>query len=382
MRFTTSVRFGAIQAVVASFILVIGSVAWAQERGDRGRDRGRSGRGDWQQRMLERYPESDANKDGQISPEEMRAFWSQRRQNFGQVQRNEGRDRDPDRGRRGGRGGPWGMMQRPEEILREHPEADKNGDGRLDRDEMRSYFEANSREMFRRHLQERHPEADTNKDGQISDDELQASRSRFETRRTEEILRRHPEADTDKDGKLSEQEMQALRQQEVERFRARLLERHPEADTNKDGQLSEEELGALREQFRQRFRDGQGSSGADAASGAGPATSGDRRGRPDRGPRELGRTDRDPWAQYVERFCAEYRLDAAQRATAQSILKDCNERKAKLQQTATGDSARAAENRKAVDDLFKELQRRLQQIPTTDQKNAVKTGQGAASKPA
>jgi Ca2+-binding EF-hand superfamily protein len=102
-------------------------------------------------------------------------------------------------------------------------------------------------------LLKEHPEADKDKDGKLSPAEAREwardHRPVPEGKRLEALLKRHPEADKDKDGKLSPEELKALRDgredQGLPAPRARiekLLKDHPEADADKDGKLSPKEL--------------------------------------------------------------------------------------------------------------------------------------------
>lgn len=335
--------------------------------GPPGEGPGRGPWGGWERRareILRDHPDADANHDGTLSPDEARAFF--------EAHPELRRDRGPDRG-------PWGDWERrSRELLQQHPEADRNGDGRLSFDESRAFFEANP-QLFRQEMLRRNPELDTNKDGQLSEEEFQAARTRFEERRRQDMLRRFPQADTNGDGQLSEEEMRAAREQMMQRWRADLLQRNPDADTDGDGQLSEAEMQALRERFRAGR--GQPPAGAPGAPGSEEAPSaGNRPERRDRRASEIGRTERDEWVRYVERFCERYKLDSSQRATAQSILKDFMEQRAKL--LAQQQPAAAAptpgprppelkpEVRKALDDLFKQMREKLDQIPTSGQRGA------------
>ena len=346
---------------VALFMLGSASLALGQQQQGR-RSRGLSP--ERQQEMIQRYPGIDANGDGVLSSDEVRAFFRNRQNAGPDGSSGRGPERQPgDAGSsRGGRHdhGPFGhrddFRRRSEEFLKEHPEADKNGDGRISGDEAREFFRANPQAM-RQDMLRRHPELDANKDGQLSDDELAAARSSFDERRRADMLRRFPQADTDGDGKLSDAEMNALR-----------------------------------EQFRSRFSrgaDGQAGGAPDAAAAPAPAAGADshgnreqKRARRDAKPSDLGREKADPWVQYVEKFSEQYRLDASQRATAQSVLRDYVARRARLLQEAqppageSGAAAKSKESRKAIDSLFKEMKERLDQIPTSSQRSAT------SSKPA
>src|SRR5262245_34462161 len=91
-------------------------------------------------------------------------------------------------------------------------------------------------------LLKEHPEADTNKDGKVSADELRAWRREHpavpQGRRLEEFLKNHPEADKDKDGKISTEEMREFLKASPPLPQGKRLEqlpkKHPEPDRDKD----------------------------------------------------------------------------------------------------------------------------------------------------
>jgi Ca2+-binding EF-hand superfamily protein len=122
-------------------------------------------------------------------------------------------------GRRGGvgKGGKKGEEARLEKLLKEHPEADTDKDGKISREEARAWFRDHPPMPDPKRLEEllkKHPEADTNKDGKISAEEFHAfmrTQEPPEGKRLEEFLKKHPEADTNKDGKLSREELRAYR---------------------------------------------------------------------------------------------------------------------------------------------------------------------------
>jgi len=102
-------------------------------------------------------------------------------------------------------------------------------------------------------LLKEHPEADTDKDGKLSAAEAREwareHRPLPEGKRLEAFLKRNPEADKDKDGKLSVEEFRAYLKEHgranlpgaSERL-GNLLKEHPEADKDKDGKLSPAEI--------------------------------------------------------------------------------------------------------------------------------------------
>lgn len=162
----------------------------------------------WQERIMERFPEADADGDGVVSPEELRTFFEARR---------EARDDDAETSpawRRGGRFGPRGfgggmgpgepgargfsgrrmppgagMVMAIDMLLDRFEEIDRDQDGKLGYEELEAYQEAlpigppmmrpgpwggpgERPERFRRHLLERFPDADADEDGVLSDEEL------------------------------------------------------------------------------------------------------------------------------------------------------------------------------------------------------------------
>jgi Ca2+-binding EF-hand superfamily protein len=134
---------------------------------------------------------------------------------------------------------------------------DKDGDGRLSREERGEGM----REEWRKR-------ADTDGDGEVSEEERDALRRQFrermeaeQQRRREDMMKRY---DKDGDGELGQEERDAMRkdmqerwqQQRTERRRAWLDEGSERAlenyDTNKDGQLSDAEKDAAMEQMQKR----------------------------------------------------------------------------------------------------------------------------------
>lgn len=134
-------------------------------------------------RILEKHPEADTDKDGKLSPAEMRAYMK--------AHSDEVRA----------------------ELLKRRPELDTNKDGVLSPEEFRA-----AREQI-------------------------GPRVRLD----DVIMKRYPDADADKDGKLSDEEMKAVREKHGEEIRAAILKRFPKADLNGDGQISDEEFRAVRE---------------------------------------------------------------------------------------------------------------------------------------
>ena len=81
-----------------------------------------------------------------------------------------------------------------------------------------------------------------------------------------------------------------------------------------------------------------------------------------------------PWEEYVNSFSARYKLDPAQIASAQSVLKDSLARATKLEQEDAAKAGNAAAGKKspeltaAQDSIFKELKGRLDALLTAEQR--------------
>ena len=118
--------------------------------------------------MLAHFEQIDTDGNGQLSKEEIAAF------------RAKLIERGP-AGLTGGAPGAEGHGSRGEfaaALLKSHPEADTDKDGKLSPAEMKAFVEKNP-EAVKQFFLERHPEADTNKDGQLSDEEFQAAREKL-----------------------------------------------------------------------------------------------------------------------------------------------------------------------------------------------------------
>lgn len=211
--------------------------------------------------LLERHPEADTDGDGTLSDEEAQAFIGAR--HGGKA----GFKGGPGPHRRGGKG-----FGNPEELLKEHPEADTDGDGKLSPEEHRALMSAR-RAGFVQDLLVAHPELDTDKDGQLSKEERRAGRETIEaflkSRMSEKILAQNPEADADSDGVLSAEEMLAFRQGAGRGKGPKaggpvqwLLDNFDKVDTNGDGMLSRAELEAAKESWAQ-MKPGDGSGKSD-----------------------------------------------------------------------------------------------------------------------
>lgn len=102
-----------------------------------------------------------------------------------------------------------------------------------------------------------------------------------------------------------------------------------------------------------------------------------------------------PWDAHVQRFIERYRLNAGQIGAARSILREVRQRAALLDRRrfaelaevhSLGDSAalqaRVEEFELRTDDLFDELNMRLDALPTTSQRQALAAAQQESSTPA
>jgi Ca2+-binding EF-hand superfamily protein len=157
------------------------------------------------QRHAERFNRMDADKDGQLTQEEMQAGRQDRRMG-GFGGRGLGmRPRGP-----GGPGGPGAMLQG----------ADANRDGVVTREE----FTAQALDRFQ--------QLDANRDGRVAADELQAARPQFGGRRGGG---RFAMLDADRNGSISRAE-----------FDLRFAERLERLDANKDGTITVDERRAGR----------------------------------------------------------------------------------------------------------------------------------------
>ena len=120
------------------------------------------------------------------------------------------------------------------DASRDEMRADKDGDGRVSRDEAQSAGAERSGEWF--------DKLDLNKDGYLTSEETkQARESRREHMRgemREKMEQRFKEADANSDGQLSLDEVQAKM--------PRMAERFSQIDADKNGMLSKDELKSSR----------------------------------------------------------------------------------------------------------------------------------------
>ncbi len=225
-------------------------------------------------KLLQKYPEADANKDGTLTAEEAKAYLKSK----GGA----------------GKGAPGGLGPKgfgdPAQMLKMHPDWDTNKDGTLSEEEINAGRESMrnmTREEMAAKILKLHPEADKDGDGVLSPEEFAA----FQKGRPmgppppwvglDRLIEQFDKADLDGNGQLSKEELIKFRQQFgppgpggpgmrfgaggppmdrpiPEEARAKMLKKHPEADTDKDGKLSDEEMRAFWEQNRGKLGPGQG----------------------------------------------------------------------------------------------------------------------------
>ncbi|UCD28386.1 MAG: hypothetical protein JSV03_15080 [Planctomycetota bacterium] len=206
-------------------------------------------------KLLERYPEADADNNGILSNEEMREFVRNRKKS------SSGDRRSKDTGF-GGLGFTGQMSSA--EILSQYPHADSDGDGKLSGKERRAFMQMRQAEMGKE-LLAAHPELDIDGDGVLSSKEHRVGRktiSEFQRAMlAEQILANHPEADRDGDGILSSQEMAAYRkgyggqeksQPTMFQLVNSLIKNFARYDLDGNGQLSKEELEAIKKKLSKK----------------------------------------------------------------------------------------------------------------------------------
>jgi Ca2+-binding EF-hand superfamily protein len=185
------------------------------------------------------------------------------------------------------------MPTDPAEILRQHPQADTDGDGRLSPTEYRA-FVTSQRAVLEKELLAAHPQLDTDGDGALSPEEMRAGSSVVEEFAMAKVLASNPQADTDGDGKLSREEFRAFQSRRMggppQSPAASLdwiLENFERIDADGNGQLTVAEL----QQFRRQFdRDQRGRRVGAGVREGGEARPDDqpRGSRDGRGPRDGG----------------------------------------------------------------------------------------------
>ena len=132
---------------------------------------------------------------------------------------------------------------------------DTNGDGTVDDGERKAAEEARKRYYARMRERWTIRQWDKNKDGRLDEEELAAKKAQEDQsrRRAEEYRRKYMEQwDTDRDGNISDEERKAMAdhyRRLQEENRKKMLERW---DTDKDGTLSQEERKAMYAEYRKR----------------------------------------------------------------------------------------------------------------------------------
>ncbi len=120
-------------------------------------------------------------------------------------------------------------------------------------------------------------------------------------------------------------------------------------------------------------------------------------GEPSQGDRRRRRSRENPigpWEQYVRDFVQRYDLDSSQQTTAQSVLREMQQRRTTYEQTRRGDfeaaqqledigkrQQRLDELNRPITRLFEDLKSRLERIPTAQQRQMV-NGRLSTSRPA
>lgn len=180
-------------------------------------------------RFLKNHPDADIDKDGKLTPRELRAYM----QAHGPELRAE--------------------------LLKHRPELDTDKDGVLSEEEFRVAQQNQAgRPMVRvaEMVLKRFPESDSNKDGTLSPEELRTYMQTHGAEVRAAVLKKNPKLDQDGDGVLSPEEFRAAMQgarpgkepvNREERDR-RILRVFPQVDTDQDGKLSDEEFKAWRKQ--------------------------------------------------------------------------------------------------------------------------------------
>lgn len=241
-----------------------------------------------------------------------------------------------------------------EKLLKHYPEADLNGDGRLSDEEARTYLALHPQALREKKFQ-KHPKLDRDHDGQLSDDELKAARDKHEAKLAARSLTQRSDSDQGNSRPLIESGASTINSKNARRM----------ADAASRPADASGEAGAFDKKAAKQARK--------EAKYAGSAS-----------------TKSDPWTHYVEKFCNRYLMDTAQRATAQSILRECLERRASLpvqdsdpidsgHKKAKASAGQAGSDR---DRLFHELKQKLEGLPTASQRAATRPAVEPATPPA
>ena len=126
------------------------------------------------QHLLKQYPDADANGDGILTTEEVEAYKAKMGRGRKRGRSSDATDRTSD--------------ARLQHLLKKHPDADANKDGKLTLDEARAYRakmgrggkkehtggEAALDESVLQQLLKKHPDADANRDGKLTPEEVRA----------------------------------------------------------------------------------------------------------------------------------------------------------------------------------------------------------------
>jgi len=234
---------------------------------------------DRQEKLLQKYPEADANDDGTLTRQELRQYWQAHRgEGWTGRQGWAGRSRPGRRGHRPGFGGMFGPQGGPppadspivQRLLRRHPELDADGDGTLSPEEWQAAREKlgppPGRPPMVRHagmimalnaLLDHFDKADADGNGQLSRKEIAQMKKKLAAEGPAAfgpprgmmggryLLDHFADADTNKDGELSAGEIESFCADRPLSPRRGLTEWFAEADTDGNGNLSKTELEAL-----------------------------------------------------------------------------------------------------------------------------------------
>jgi Ca2+-binding EF-hand superfamily protein len=180
-------------------------------------------------KMLERFADEgiDADGDGQLSDNEIRAFRKEHR-----GDRGKGKGDRPNHARREGRRRGRGIAP-----LGRSGDVGSRGIGFA-----LARLEVLNQQTAPVHFSlERFPEADADENGTLTDEEWLTFAGEARNRLVARLDNAIDTLDADEDGQVSDEELAALRTEHVNQVGDHIIERHPKSDTDGDGILSIEE---------------------------------------------------------------------------------------------------------------------------------------------